>query len=87
MTAVRRRLLWVLLIGVALALVVTIARHGDDPIAGLSGNDWGALAYHLALVVFIGGSVLVLLARVVLALVNAVLTAVIWFTRSLASDA
>ena len=60
MTAVRRRLLWVLLIGVALALVVTIARHGDDPIAGLSGNDWGALAYHLALVVFIGGSVLVL---------------------------
>ena len=56
----RRRLLWVLLIGVALALVVMIARHGEDPIAGLSTDDWGALAYHLALVVFIGGAVLVL---------------------------
>ena len=31
----RRRLLWVLLIGVALALVVLIARHDQDPIAGL----------------------------------------------------
>ena len=60
MIAVRRRLLWVLLIGVALALVVMIARHDEDPIAGLAADDWGALAYHLALVVFIGGAVLVL---------------------------
>ena len=39
MTAVRRRLLWVLLIGVALALVVLIARHDEDPIAGLAADD------------------------------------------------
>ena len=56
----RRRLLWALLIGVALAFVVMIARHGEDPIAGLAADDWGALAYHLALVVFVGGAVLVL---------------------------
>ena len=60
MIAVRRRLLWALLIGVALAFVVMIARHGEDPIAGLAADDWGALAYHLALVVFVGGAVLVL---------------------------
>jgi aspartyl protease family protein len=57
---VRRRLLWVMLIGTALALAVMIARHDRDPISGLSTDDWGALAYHLALVVFVGGSVLVL---------------------------
>ena len=60
MIALRRRLLWILLIGVALALVVLIARHDQDPIAGLSTNDLGALAYHLALIMFIGGAVLVL---------------------------
>jgi aspartyl protease family protein len=61
MIAVRRRLLWVLMIGIALALAVIIARHGDDPIAGLSAHDWASLAYKLALVVFIGGAVLVML--------------------------
>jgi aspartyl protease family protein len=57
---VRRRLLWVLLIGVALALIVTIARHDQDSIGRLSSDDWGALAYYAALVVFVGGAVLVL---------------------------
>ena len=56
----RRRLLWLLLIGTALALVVMIARNGQDPLAALSGDDWGALAYHVGLVVLVGGSVLVL---------------------------
>lgn len=60
MIAVRRRLLWVLLVGVALVLVVIIARNDQAPIATLTADDWGALAYYLALVVFIGGSVLVL---------------------------
>jgi aspartyl protease family protein len=58
--ALRRRLLWVLMIGMTLALVVAVARHGEDPIARLSTDDWGALAYHLGLVVLVGGSVLVL---------------------------
>ena len=60
MIVVRRRLLWALLIGVALAFVVMIARHGEDPIAGLVADDWGSLAYHLALVVLVGGAVLAL---------------------------
>ena len=60
MIAVHRRLLWVMLIGIALVLAIMIARHDQDPIAGLSIDDWGALVYHLALVVLVGGSVLVL---------------------------
>jgi aspartyl protease family protein len=60
MIATRRRLLWALLIGTALALIVLVARHGQDPIANLSTDDWGGLIYHLALVVFVGGVVLVL---------------------------
>ena len=56
----RRRLLWMMLIGIGLALVVMVARQGQDPVAALSGDDWGALAYHIGLVVLVGGSVLVL---------------------------
>lgn len=55
-----RRLLWVLLIGVALALVVLIARHDQGTIAGLDTRDFGSLAYYGALVVFVGGAVLVM---------------------------
>jgi aspartyl protease family protein len=60
MIAMRRRLLWVLLIGLALALAVMLATGDQDKLAGLAGRDFGALAYHLALVVFVGGAVLVL---------------------------
>jgi len=55
-----RRLLWVLLIGVALALVIMIARHEQEPFGRLATDDLGALAYHLALIVFIGGAVLMM---------------------------
>ena len=55
-----RRLLWVLLIGLALSAVVLIARHDTGTIAGLAADDFGSLAYHVALVVFVGGTVLVL---------------------------
>jgi aspartyl protease family protein len=68
-----RRLLWVLLIGAALAMAVLIARHDQDPIGRLSTDDLGSLAYHLALVVFIGGSVLVLFRERVSAAIEAAL--------------
>ena len=55
----RRRLLWILLIGIVLALVVQIARRQPSMIAGLATHDLGALAYHLALIVLVGGTVLV----------------------------
>jgi len=60
MLALPRRLLWVLLIGVLLALVLIIARHDQEPFGRLSTDDLGALAYHVALVVFIGGAVLMM---------------------------
>src|SRR6476661_761995 len=60
MRALPRRLLWVLLIGVALALVIMIARHEQEPFGRLATDDLGALAYHLALIVFIGGAVLMM---------------------------
>ena len=59
-----RRLLWILLIGLALTLVVLIARHDAGtiglPSVNMSTDDFGALAYNLALIVFLGGTVLVL---------------------------
>jgi len=60
MIVVRRRLLWILLIGSALALVLLIARQDQGTIAGLDTRDLGSLAYYLALMVFIGGAVFVL---------------------------
>jgi aspartyl protease family protein len=61
---VKRRLLWILLIGLALSLVVLIARHDAGtfgiPSFNMSADDFGALAYNLALIVFLGGTVLVI---------------------------
>ena len=56
----RRRLLWVLFIGVTLVAVVLVAQGDSETLAGLSLNNFGALAYQLALVVFVGSAVLVL---------------------------
>ena len=56
----RRVLFWVLLSGIALALAVLIARHDQGTIAGLPSNDFASLAYNLALIVFLGGAVLVM---------------------------
>ena len=55
-----RRLLWILLICVGLGLAVLVAGSGQDKIGGLATDDLGALAYHLALIVFIGGAVLMM---------------------------
>jgi aspartyl protease family protein len=57
---VRRRLLWVVMIGIALAMALIIARYDRGTIAGLDVQDFGSLAYQLALVIFVGGAVLVL---------------------------
>jgi aspartyl protease family protein len=61
---VGRRLLWILLIGVALSFVILIARHDAGTISlpsmELSTEDFASLAYNLALIVFLGGAVLVI---------------------------
>ena len=56
----RRRLLWVVLIGIALTLGVLVASHDQDTIAGLKVDDFGSLIYHVALVVLVGSAVLVM---------------------------
>jgi len=53
-----RRLLWVLLIGLALAFLVLVLRHDEGTIAGLSNQDFASLAVKVALLVFVGGAVL-----------------------------
>ena len=71
--AVHRRLLWILLIGSALALVLLVARQDQGTIAGLDTRDLGALAYYLALIVFIGGTVLILFRKRIAQAVEAAL--------------
>src|SRR5947207_14618300 len=63
MRALHSRQLCVMLILIALALVLLFARHDQDPYGRLATGvlgDLGDLAYHLALVVFIGGAVLMM---------------------------
>ena len=55
-----RRLLWILLLGIGLAIAVVIARHDQGTIGGLDGGEFGMLAYYLALLVCVGGAMLVM---------------------------
>jgi aspartyl protease family protein len=57
---VSRRLTWSFVLGVALSLAALIATNDQDAIANLLRHDVGSLALKLALLVFIGGLVLVL---------------------------
>jgi aspartyl protease family protein len=54
------RLLWLLLLGLGLALLVLIVRHDDGTIAGLESHDFASLSIKIALLVFFGGLVLAL---------------------------
>jgi aspartyl protease family protein len=55
---VRQRLLWLLLVGLSVALLVLIARHGDGSVGPLSTGDFGSLVYKLAILVFLAGAVM-----------------------------
>jgi aspartyl protease family protein len=57
---VRRRLLWLLLIGVLIVILALIAQHGEGTIGALSAQDFGSLAYKIALLVVIAAAVLTL---------------------------
>jgi aspartyl protease family protein len=57
---VSRRLIWSLLLGVALSLAALIASSDQDAITNLLRHDVGSLALKIALVVFVGGLVLTL---------------------------
>lgn len=55
-----RRLIWSLVIGMALSLAVLIATSDSDPISNLLRHDAGSLIVKVALLVFVGGLVLTL---------------------------
>jgi aspartyl protease family protein len=55
---IRRRLLWVLLLGLGLSLLVLIVRHDDGTIGGLATHDFASLTIRIALVVFFGSALL-----------------------------
>lgn len=55
----RSPILWLLLIGLALAAIVLIARHDSGTVGPLSTDDFASLAAKIALLVFIGSSALV----------------------------
>lgn len=54
-----RRLVWSLLLGVALSLAALIASSDQDAITNLLRHDFGSLAIKILLAVFVGGLVLV----------------------------
>jgi aspartyl protease family protein len=56
---VRRRVLWSLLIGLAVALALLVMRHDAGTIDGLD-QDFGSLAYKIVLLIVVGSMVLAL---------------------------
>ena len=60
MISVSQRLLSVLLIGLAIAFIILVARHGEGYVGTLSTGDFASLVYWAVLVVFAGGAVLVM---------------------------
>lgn len=71
----RQRLLWVLLIGLLIAALVLIAQHGQGTVGPLSTNDFGSLAYQLAILIFLAASVLTLFRE---RFTQAIVSAVLW---------
>jgi len=56
----RSRLFWILLIVLGIGLMALVLRHDQGTIGGLETGDFASLLYKIAILVFIGGSVLAL---------------------------
>ena len=54
----RARILTLLLIGIAVAILIIVARNNAGTVGPLTTNQFGSLAYKLALLVFLGAAVL-----------------------------
>jgi aspartyl protease family protein len=59
-TSVRRRLLWLIIAGLLIAILILAARHGEGTVGPLSSGDFSSLVYKIALLVFLGGAALTL---------------------------
>ncbi len=57
---VRRRLLWFLLAGIAIAILILIAQNGRGTVGPLSADEFGSFAYKIALLVFLAAAVMTL---------------------------
>ena len=80
MISVRRRLLWLLLAGLLIALLILVARHGEGMVGPLSTEDFGSLAYKIALLVFVGATVLMLFRE---RFTQALIAALLWVAIAL----
>jgi|SRR5580704_2744944 len=67
--------MWVLLIGLLIAILVLIAQHGQGTVGPLSTGDFGSLAYQLALLIFLAAAVLTLFRE---RFAQAIISAVLW---------
>jgi aspartyl protease family protein len=72
---VRQRLLWLLLIGLLIAILIVLARQGRGTVGPLSTDDFASLAYKIGLVVFVAGIVLTLFRE---RFIQAITIALIW---------
>src|ERR1700761_6938819 len=72
---VRQRLLWLLLIGILIAVLVLVAQHGAVSVGSLSTGDYASLAYKLALLVFLAAALSTLFRERFL---HAVTAALLW---------
>ncbi|MBV1699838.1 MAG: TIGR02281 family clan AA aspartic protease [Hyphomicrobiales bacterium] len=81
MAPVRLRLLWLLLAGLAIALLILTTRSGGGSVGPLSSGQFGQLTYTLALVVFVGSAVVAMFRGRV---VQAVTAALVWIVVALA---
>lgn len=75
MIDVRQRLLWLLLIGLLIAMLVLIAQHGAGTVGPLTTGDYGSLAYKLAILVFLAAAVSTMFRE---RFVQAVFAALLW---------
>jgi aspartyl protease family protein len=77
---VRPRLLWLLIAGLLIAVLVVAARNGEGTVGPLSTGEFAALAYKIALLVFLGAAALVMFRE---RLAQAVTAAVLWVLLAL----
>jgi aspartyl protease family protein len=70
---VRQRLLWLLMIGLLIAILVVVAQHGT--VGPLSAEDFGSLAYKLAILVFLAAALSTLFRE---RFMHAVTAALLW---------
>jgi aspartyl protease family protein len=71
---VRQRLLWLLLLGLVVAILVLIARHGGA-VGPLTTDEFGSLAYKVAILVFLAAALFAIFRD---RLTEAVMGALLW---------